>query len=74
MYGIFDCSGSAQVMQFSFACNADPHSQPLFVVTYENFNCFCLFKVLVTVCFDNDKEKIVSQAENVATSQELENH
>jgi hypothetical protein len=35
---------------------------------------FAFFKVLVTVCFDNDKETIVSQAENVATSQEMENH
>jgi hypothetical protein len=73
MYGIFDCSGSAQVMQFSFACNAGPHSQPLFVVTYENF-VFTFFKVPVTVCFDSDKETVVSQAENVSTSQELENH
>jgi hypothetical protein len=61
-------------MQFSFACNADPHSQPLFVVTYENFIAYAFLKVLVTVCFDNDKETVVSQAEIVATSQELENH
>jgi hypothetical protein len=35
---------------------------------------YACFKVLFTVCFDDDKETVVSQAENVATSQELENH
>jgi hypothetical protein len=35
---------------------------------------YAFFKVLVSVCFDNDKETIVSLAENVAASQELENH
>jgi hypothetical protein len=32
---------------------------------------YAFFKVLVTVCFNDDKETIVPQAENVAASQEL---